>query len=142
MLRQVQRIQLDMSELHCILNYFITIIGLTHISPLSFLPVCHVSYEPSMYNSKTSNQNKGTVDKNSNPAVLSVCMSFFIHLTALMKKLMSVCSSCLQTDTEREAEAPLVHFFLPTLASVESWLNTFSLSIRPAAAAAAAETQP
>lgn len=65
-----------------------------------------------MSNLKTSSQSTETVDKNSNPAVLSVCVSFFIQLSVLTKKLMFDCSSCLQTDTQR-GRGTVSSFFSP-----------------------------
>ena len=61
------------------------------------------------------------------------------HPAHCVDKKADVC--LLQLSADRHVESS---FFPQTLASVESRLNTFSLSSRPAAAAAAvvAETQP
>lgn len=81
-----------MPELHCTLNYFIAIIGLTHYSS-SFVSastsVMSVKTQVKMSNSRTSNQGKETVQPCS---PLCLCkLLFFIQLTVLMEKKADVC---------------------------------------------------
>lgn len=95
-LYQVQHSRCNMPELHCTLNYFITIIGLTHYSS-SFISastsVMSVIKQVKMSNLRTSNQGKKTVHKTSNLTVLPTV----IQPTVLIKKA-DVCLLQLSVD--------------------------------------------